>query len=114
MEAEDTIHIEIEIVKQKIGLWIKKEHEIYYREAEKRINDKALNFANKWGYMNPQDLLSKLLIDLMVNYIVKEKRLDAYEDELCPKMEHLLEMAENMNTAVARLQKESQTQNVDL
>ena len=66
MEQSERIHIEIEILQRKIDLWIRKEHEIYYREAEKRINDRAMRFAQRWTYTDHQDLLSKLLIDVMV------------------------------------------------
>ena len=107
MEQNERIHIEIEILQKKIDLWIRKEHEIYYREAEKRINDKAIHFAQRWTYTDHQDLLSKLLIDVMVNYIAKEERLNTYEEDLIPKMERLAETAENLNSAVAKLRHET-------
>ena len=107
MEKTERIHIEIEILQKKIDLWIRREHEIYYREAEKRINEKAINFAQRWTYTDHQDLLSKLLIDVMVNYIAKEERLNTYEEDLIPRMERLAGAAENLNTAVAKLKQEA-------
>ena len=107
MEQAERIHIEIEILQKKIDLWIRREHEIYYREAEKRINEKAIHFAQRWTYTDHQDLLSKLLIDVMVNYIAKEERLNTYEEDLIPKMEQLAETAGNLNSAVAKLEQEA-------
>ena len=107
MEQTERIHIEIEILQKKIDLWIRREHEIYYREAEKRINEKAIHFAQRWTYTDHQDLLSKLLIDVMVNYIAKEERLNTYEEDLIPKMERLAEAAENLNSQVAKLKQEA-------
>ena len=78
MEQAERIHIEIEILQKKIDLWIRREHEIYYREAEKRINEKAIHFAQRWTYTDHQDLLSKLLIDVMVNYIAKDTSRPAH------------------------------------
>lgn len=107
MEDTTRVHIEIEILQKKIDLWIRKEHEIYYREAEKRINEKAIKFAQKWTYTDHQDLLSMLLIDLMVNYIVKEERINTYEEDLIPKMERLAETAENLKLTVVKLKQDT-------
>ncbi|MBO4646115.1 MAG: cell division protein ZapA [Bacteroidales bacterium] len=121
METSDIIHINLEILQRNIDLWIKREYESYYREAEKRINEKATAFAQKWNVTDQQDLLSKLLIEITVNYIAKEERLNNYEANLIPQMEKLSLLADKMNEALEALEHEEisvqedlfTTQNVD-
>ena len=108
METEPT-HIQIAVLQRCIDLWIKKEHEVYYREAEKRINEKAADFAKKWNFTDQQDLLSKLLIEVTVNYIAKEEKLNGYEDDLLPRLEKLNTLADMMSEALDALQEETQT-----
>ena len=103
MENEPT-HIQIAVLQRCIDLWIKKEHEVYYREAEKRINEKAADFAKKWNFTDQQDLLSKLLIEVTVNYIAKEEKLNGYEDDLLPRLEKLNTLADMMSEALDALQ----------
>ena len=103
METEPT-HIQIAVLQRCIDLWIKKEHEVYYREAEKRINEKAADFAKKWNFTDQQDLLSKLLIEVTVNYIAKEEKLNGYEDDLLPRLEKLNTLADMMSEAMDALQ----------
>ncbi len=100
MEKEEPIHIQLGILQRKFDLWIKKEHENYYREAEKRINDKAAYFAKRWNVTDQLDLLSKLLIELTVNYIAKEEKLNGYEENLIPKIEKLTRLADQMAAAL--------------
>ena len=113
---EEKIHIKIEVLQRQIDLWIKKEFESYYREAEKRINEKATDFAKRWNYIDHQDLLSKLLLDQTVNYIAKEEKLNS----LLPRMERLSRLAELMEQALDALEQEEKemmeptsAQNVD-
>lgn len=117
---EEKIHIKIEVLQRHIDLWIKKEFESYYREAEKRINEKATDFAKRWNYTDHQDLLSKLLLDQTVNYIAKEEKLNSYEENLLPRMERLSRLAELMEQALDALEQEEKemmeptsAQNVD-
>lgn len=109
MEKEEPIHIRLAILQRQIDLWVKKEHEVYYREAEKRINEKATEFAKKWNYIDHQDLLSKLLIELTVNYIAKEEKLNGYEENLIPRIEKLVRLADQMNEALDCLCQEPDT-----
>ena len=106
MENEPT-HIQIAVLQRCIDLWIKKEHEVYYREAEKRINEKAADFAKKWNFTDQQDLLSKLLIEVTVNYIAKEEKLNGYEGDLLPRLEKLNTLADMMSEALDALQEET-------
>ena len=103
MEPEP-IHIQITVLQRHIDLWIKKEHEIYYKKAEQRINEKAADFATKWNITDQQDLLSKLLIEVTVNYIAKEEKLDGYEDDLLPRLEKLNALADMMSEALDAIQ----------
>ena len=103
METEPT-HIQIAVLQRSIDLWIKKEHEVYYREAEKRINEKAADFAKKWNFTDQQDLLSKLLIEVTVNYIAKEEKLNGFEEDLLPRLEKLNTLADMMSEALDALQ----------
>ncbi len=112
MENGDNIHISINLLQHKIDLWIRKEHEGIYREAEKRINERAANFAKK-NYSDVQDLLTKLLLELTVNYIAKEKRLNAYEENLLPKVEKLNELVDHIDRALTETTAANATQNAD-
>ena len=102
-------HIQISVLQRHIDLWIKKEHEVYYREAEKRINEKAADFAKKWNFTDQQDLLSKLLIEVTVNYIAKEEKLNGYEGDLLPRLEKLNTLADMMSEALDALQEDTKT-----
>ena len=117
MKQDEMIHIRMSILQRNIDLWIKKEYEIYYREAEKRINEKAADFAKKWNFTDHQDLLSKLLIEQTVNYIAKEEKLNAYDENLIPRMDRLSTLADEMGQILDQLDEGStsqpQTQNVD-
>lgn len=104
MEKEEPIHITIAILQRQLDLWVKKEYEYYYREAEKRINEKAADFAKKWNFTDQQDLLSKLLLDLTVNYIAKEEKLNGYEQNLIPRLEKLTLLADQMSDALDALE----------
>lgn len=103
MENEGLVHISIAVLQRHIDLWIRQEHEVYYREAEKRINEKAKDFARKWNFSDQQDLLSKLLLDQTVNHIAKEEKLNTYEETLIPRMEKLIHLADQMNEALEAL-----------
>lgn len=107
MEKEEAIHISIAILQRRLDLWVRKEHEKYYREAEKRINEKAADFAKKWNFSDQQDLLSKILLDLTVNYIAKEEKLNGYEEKLIPKLEKLTLLADQMSDALDALESEA-------
>ena len=104
MENEGLIHIKIAVLQHPIDLWIRQEHEIYYLEAEKRINERARQFAQKWNFSDQQDLLSKLLLEQTVNNIVKEEKLNTYEETLIPRMEKLTRLADQMNEALDALE----------
>lgn len=116
MGNSDNIHISICLLQHKIDLWIRKEHEGIYREAEKRINERAANFAKK-NYTDIQDLLTKLLLELTVNYIAKEKRLNAYEEKLLPKVEQLNGLVDRLDQAIGEAEApatdSTETQNAD-
>lgn len=106
METEENkIHITITIAQRTIEIWVNKEHEYYYREAEKRINEKFLQFAKKWAYTDHQDLLSKILLELMINYIAKEDKLNTYEENMLPQIEHLEELTAELRDSVTTLEK---------
>jgi hypothetical protein len=90
---DGNITIKITIAQRIIELRILKEWERYYREAEKIINDSFFNFAKQWAFKDHQDILSKLLIDMVVKNIECNERLQEYEEDLIPKMIELNELA---------------------
>jgi len=91
------ITIKITVAQRIIELKILKEWERYYREAEKIINDSFFSFAKQWTFRDHQDILSKLLIDVVVKNIECNERLQEYEEDLIPKMIELNELAEKIN-----------------
>jgi len=91
------IHIKITIAQRIIDLKIQKEWERYYREAEKIINDSFFSFAKQWAFKDYQDILSKLLIDVVVKNIECNERLQEYEEDLIPKMIELNELADKIH-----------------
>lgn len=94
---DDIIKIQIEIAQRKIEIVIKKEWERFYREAEKRINDSAQEFARRFNYTDHQDLISKILVDYTVQLIDTEERLNEYEEDLIPKMENMKQLADQLD-----------------
>ncbi|MCL2302778.1 MAG: cell division protein ZapA [Lentimicrobiaceae bacterium] len=91
------ITIKITIAQRIIELTIMKEWERYYREAEKIINDSLFKFAKQWAFKDPQDRLSKLLLDEVVKNIECNERLQEYDEDLIPKMIELNELADRIN-----------------
>lgn len=104
MKQEEMIHIRIGVLQRNIDLWVRKEYEVYYREAEKRINEKAAEFAKRWNFSDHQDLLSKLLIEQTVNYIAKEEKLSAYDENLIPRIDRLTNLADEMGQILQQLE----------
>jgi hypothetical protein len=92
-----TITIKITVAQRVIEVKILKEWERYYREAEKIINDSFFNFAKQWAYKDHQDILSKLLIDVVVKNIECNERLNEYDEDLIPKMIELNELADKIS-----------------
>ncbi|MCL2168078.1 MAG: cell division protein ZapA [Lentimicrobiaceae bacterium] len=90
---DGNIKINITIAQRLIELTIKQEWERYYREAEKIINHSFFSFAKQWAYKDYQDILSKLLVDVVVKNIECNERLQEYEEDLIPKMIELNELA---------------------
>ncbi|MBQ7550363.1 MAG: cell division protein ZapA [Bacteroidales bacterium] len=103
MATDEPIHITITILQNHIDMWVKPEHEVYYREAERRINDRAADLIKKWGYSDEQDLLSKLLIETTVNYIAQNSQLHNYQETVIPKMETILKLAVQLDDQVQTL-----------
>ncbi|MDX9892729.1 MAG: cell division protein ZapA [Bacteroidales bacterium] len=94
---EGRMTIKLIIAQRVIELVIQKEWEEYYRKAEKVINESFFNFAKKWTYTDHQDILSKILINFVVQGIETEERLQAYEEDLIPKMEELKRLTDKIN-----------------
>jgi len=94
---EGRMTIKLLIAQRSIELVIQKEWEEYYRKAEKMINESFFNFAKKWTYTDHQDILSKILINFVVQGIETEERLQAYEEDLIPKMEELKRVTDKIN-----------------
>jgi hypothetical protein len=94
---EGRMTIKLLIAQRSIELVIQKEWEEYYRKAEKMINESFFNFAKKWTYTDHQDILSKILINFVVQGIETEERLQAYEEDLIPKMEELKRLTDKIN-----------------
>jgi len=91
---DNRIKIKIDINQRTFEIDINREGEYYYREAARLINEKILQFAKQWTYTDHQDLLSKILIDFVVKWIENEERLQAYEENLIPKMEELKQLTD--------------------
>ncbi|PKP21554.1 MAG: hypothetical protein CVU04_01500 [Bacteroidetes bacterium HGW-Bacteroidetes-20] len=89
--------IKLVIAQRAIELVILKEWEEYYRKAEKMINESFFDFAKKWTYTDHQDILTKILINFVVQGIETEERLQAYEEDLMPKMEELKKLTDRIN-----------------
>lgn len=89
MKEDNKITITIQVAQRPIAIVIKREWEHYFREAEKVINDSFRDFAKKWTYKDQEDLLSKILVDFVVKWVVDEERLKEYDEELVPMMESL-------------------------
>lgn len=89
--------IKLVIAQRAIELVIQKEWEEYYRKAEKMINESFFDFAKKWTYTDHQDILTKILINFVVQGIESEERLQAYEEDLMPKMEELKKLTDTIN-----------------
>jgi hypothetical protein len=94
---EGRMTIKLVIAQRAIELVIQKEWEQYYRKAEKMINESFFNFAKKWTYTDHQDILTKILINFVVQGIETEERLQAYEEDLMPKMEELKKLTDKIN-----------------
>ena len=93
------VNIKLTVGQRIIELIINEQLEQYYRKAESVINEKFLEFANKWNYNDHQDLLSKVLLDFAVRWVENEERLGSYEEELIPKMEELKLLSEKLEPA---------------
>jgi translation initiation factor 2 gamma subunit (eIF-2gamma) len=94
---EGRMTIKLLIAQRAIELVIQKEWEEYYRKAEKMINESFFNFAKKWTYTDHQDILSKILINFVVQSIETEERLQMFEEDLIPKMEELKKLTDKIN-----------------
>jgi hypothetical protein len=94
--GSEVMTIKLTVAQRTIELTIKREWEYYYRKAEQVINEKFLEFANRWNYTDEQDLLSKILIDFVVKWVENEERLAEYDDDLIPMMEELKALSETM------------------
>jgi hypothetical protein len=94
---ERRMTIKLVIAQRAIELVILKEWEEYYRKAEKMINESFFDFAKKWTYTDHQDILTKILINFVVQGIETEERLQAYEEDLMPKMEELKKLTDRIN-----------------
>ena len=62
-----------------------------------KINESFFNFAKKWTYTDHQDILTKILINFVVQGIETEERLQAYEEDLMPKIEELNKLTDTIN-----------------
>jgi len=90
MEDDDErIKITIEVAQRPLTISIEKAWERYFREAEIKINQSFLEFAKKWRYKDQQDLMSMLLVDFVVKWLVDEERLQGFDEELMPMVEAL-------------------------
>jgi hypothetical protein len=94
----DRLKITITVNQRNFDIEIDKSVEYYYREAERIINKSFIEFAKQWTYTDHQDLLSKILIDFVVKWIENEERLNAFDENLIPKMERLKQLTETIET----------------
>lgn len=94
---ENRIKLRLVLAQQEVELEIEKEWERYYKEAEKRINERFYNFARTWKYKDHQDIFAKILLDFVVRGIDTEEILEEYREDLIPKMKQLKELSEKLN-----------------
>ena len=91
---DNRIKITIQVAQRPMTITIQKEWELYFREAEKIINDSFLEFAKKWTYTDQQDLLSRILVDFVVKWLADEERLKGFDEEVVPMMESLKQLTD--------------------
>lgn len=97
MEEPERIKIKLEVAQRYFEIEIDRRTEYYYREAEKLINEKFLQFAKQWTYNDPQDVISKVLIDFVVKWIESDERLNEFDEELIPKMQDLKSLTDKID-----------------
>jgi hypothetical protein len=95
--TEEKITITIRVAQQPIELTIKPEWEYIYRDVEKTINKSFQEFAKKWQYRDPHDLLAKILVHYVTLWRENEERLSEMEEELIPKMQEMKTLADELN-----------------
>jgi hypothetical protein len=95
--TEEKITITIRVAQQPIEIAIKPEWEYIYREAEEIINKSFQEFAKKWQYRDPHDILTKILIHYVVLWRENEERLNEMEEELIPKMQEMKTLADELD-----------------
>ena len=94
--ANDAETITLYIAQRQIKVTVKKEQVIYYRKAEKEINDEMQRFAKQWNFTDPIDFISKVLVGFVLRWIENEERLNEYIEDSIPKMEALNDLADKM------------------
>lgn len=66
MEISDTFHITIKLGARSFPITIKREEEIYYRDAEKLINARFTYYANHYPRQGNDTYLLMTLLDIAV------------------------------------------------
>ena len=97
--SSDEMTLKLNLAQRSIEFIIRKEWEYYYRKAEDIINKDFLKFAKRWNYTDHQDLLSKILVTYVVQWMENEERLKEYEEDLIPMMQKLKEITDGLETA---------------
>lgn len=68
MEVSDTLKITLKLCGQSFSIDAKRDEEIFYRDAEKLINQQYTHYANKYGDQSNFVYLLMTLIDIAVRY----------------------------------------------
>jgi len=92
----ETETITLDIEQRQIKITVDKKQVIYFRKAEKEINDEIRKFTKKWNHKDSQDLLSKILVEFAVKWIEKKESLDEYLEDSIPMMEKLKNLTDQM------------------
>ena len=58
MAEDERIKIRLEVAQRHYDVEIARNTEVYYRKAEKIINDTILQFSKLWTYNDHQDILA--------------------------------------------------------
>ncbi|MDR2978988.1 MAG: hypothetical protein LBV02_00885 [Bacteroidales bacterium] len=92
----ETEKLGLDILQRRIFVTVQKEHIFYYKEAEKKINTMLLDFGKRWQCKDQQDLLSKVLIEFVVQLVYKSEKLNEFNEDLIPMMEELNNLADQL------------------
>ncbi len=76
----DEISISIGVAERSYRLVVKKEHEEFFRKAEKLIDKRMKDYSVSYAYKDKQDLLAMVALEYATSYLQDEQLLTEKED----------------------------------